>query len=153
MKIVPLPTAVDIDQPTTIRSTITPTFGGAPCRRCLKNASLNEDVFLISYNPFLPDNRDTPYSGAGPIFVHADDCTLYDGSEDNKLGIPEKYHARSLTVRAYDAGNMMVWHKVLEGAKLMETLESEVFGDKELEAEYVHVYFTGPGCFAFKVVP
>ncbi|EGE00537.1 hypothetical protein TESG_07865 [Trichophyton tonsurans CBS 112818] len=153
MKIVPLPTPVEVSQPTTIRSTVTPTFGGAPCRRCLKNVALNEDVLLVSYNPFLPENRDTPYSGPGPIFVHADECPWYDGTQDNELGIPTKYHARSLTARVYDAGNMMVWSKVVEGKKLMETLKTEVFGDPELEAEYVHVHFTGPGCFAFKVVP
>ncbi|EFR02603.1 hypothetical protein MGYG_05600 [Nannizzia gypsea CBS 118893] len=152
MQIIPLPAPVEVNQPSTIRSTITPTFGCAPCRRCLKNAALDEDVLLISYNPFLPENRDTPYSGAGPIFLHANECPWFVDSDDSDLGIPPQFHNRSLTARAYDAGNMMVWSKVVEGAKLMETLEREVFDDLELEVEYVHVHYTGPGCFAFKVI-
>jgi hypothetical protein len=45
--------------------------GPSPCRRCLRNAIVGEPLVLLPYDPFTVKS---PYTGEGPIFVHADGC-------------------------------------------------------------------------------
>src|SRR3954469_12128763 len=45
--------------------------GREPCRRCLRNARPGEQLLLLPYDPFLVRS---PYTGEGPVYVHADGC-------------------------------------------------------------------------------
>lgn len=112
-----------------------------PCRRCLRDARPGEAVMLISYDPFLGDS---PYRGAGPIFVHEAPCERFSAAE-----LPDQLRRRPLlAVRAYDDGHMMVDSDVVDGCDLEGTIE-RLFG--ETRASYMHVHYARPGCFAVRV--
>jgi hypothetical protein len=112
-----------------------------PCRRCLKDAEVGETMLLMSYNPFLGDS---PYSGAGPIFVHARDCQQFPGSDR----VPDQLSRRLLSVRAYDGEHMLTGAEVIDGGRLEETVDV-LFA--EGRAEYIHVHNARPGCFAARI--
>ena len=47
-----------------------------PCRHCLGLIAEGDDKLVLSYRPF---DRAQPYAETGPIFLHRDPCTRYDG--------------------------------------------------------------------------
>jgi hypothetical protein len=139
LKLVPLPATLSPNQPNT--STITVDGENAyPCRRCLTDGHIHEQMLLVSYDPFLGES---PYSGAGPIFVHNRPCHPYQGT-----GVPEQQRRRLLSVRAYDRRHMMVDAEVVEGGEL-EDVAGKLLNQGEVE--YLHVHYAKPGCFAVRV--
>ena len=116
--------------------------GREPCRRCLRNAWPGENLLLLPYDPFLVRS---PYTGEGPVYVHADGCDAHRPEPDE---LPEQVDApRHFSVRAYDAEAMMVDASVVPAAELAETARA-LLGNG---AEFVHAHFAGPGCFAFRI--
>jgi hypothetical protein len=101
-------------------------------------------MFLISYNPFEPDAKSSPYQGSGPIFVHSNECDPYSGSE-----IPDQQLGRLLSVRAYDNEHLMVDADVLQGDGLDEKAK-EMLADGKVK--YLHVHNAKRGCFAVQIV-
>src|SRR6185437_14153883 len=76
--------------------------GREPCRRCLRNAVPGENLLLLPYDPFLVRS---PYTGEGPVYVHADDCAPHAGEPDV---LPEQVdERRQFSVRAYDGEAML----------------------------------------------
>ena len=112
-----------------------------PCRRCLEDGHLGEEILLVSYDPFLAAS---PYTGPGPVFVHRKDCTPYkcDGS------VPGQQSRRLLSVRAYDVNHLMVECDVVEGKDLAEKAES-FFASANVK--YLHAHYARPGCFAVRI--
>lgn len=113
-----------------------------PCRRCLEDGLLGEKMLLIP--PYDPFPAASPYTGPGPIFVHRKDCMRYqcDGS------VPDQQHRRLISVRAYDANQMMTGYAVVEGKDLAERAGS-FFADAKVD--HLHVHYGSPGCFAMRV--
>jgi hypothetical protein len=139
LKWVPLPAPLSTSQPGTITITVD-SENSYPCRRCLTDGQINESMLLLSYDPFLGDS---PYSGPGPIFVHQEHCTPYQGTK-----VPEQQRRRLLSVRAYDGRHMMVGSEVLQGSELEEVAGRMLDGTG---VEYLHVHNAKPGCFAVRV--
>ena len=100
-------------------------------------------MYLISYNPFSADAKHSPYQGPGPIFIHAHECVKYLSNE-----VAEQQKKRLLSVRAYDREHMIVNHATLPGDGLVEKA-SQMLEDEKVG--YVHVHYSGPGCFAVRV--
>ncbi|MCP5031930.1 MAG: DUF1203 domain-containing protein [Actinomycetia bacterium] len=48
---------------------------GYPCRQCLQDAQIGEELILVSYDPF---GSDSPYRSASPIFLHRVECAPPD---------------------------------------------------------------------------
>jgi hypothetical protein len=116
--------------------------GREPCRRCLRNAKAGEDLLLLPYDPFLVRS---PYTGEGPVYVHADGCEEHRAAPDE---LPEQVDAaRQFSVRAYDADAMLVDASVVAADELAETARA-LLGNG---AEFLHAHFAGPGCFAFRI--
>lgn len=111
---------------------------GYPCRQCLRDAEVGDEVVLVSYDPF---DTDTPYRSASPIFLHRDDCS----DRVDTAMVPDQLARRRLSVRTFDDAAMMLDGRVVDGAELAETLE-ELFAIPG--AERVHIHNAGPGCFA-----
>jgi hypothetical protein len=117
--------------------------GGEPCRRCLRDAAPGERLVLTSYNPFAGTS---PYTGDGPVFVHADGCRAFPSEPG---AVSEQVHDdRTLSIRAYDADAMMTDAAVLGGEEFAERARALLGGD---DVDFLHVHFAGPGCFAFRV--
>jgi hypothetical protein len=139
LKFVPLPAPLSTSPPSTSIITIDGE-NAFPCRRCLTDGHINEQMLLLSYDPFLGDS---PYRGAGPIFVHHHSCAPYQG-----IDVPEQQRRRLLSVRAYDCHHMMVSAEVAEGSDL-EDVAGKMLED--MGVEYLHVHNAKPGCFAVRV--
>jgi uncharacterized protein DUF1203 len=113
----------------------------SPCRRCLRDAAPGDDLLLLPYDPFLVRS---PYTGQGPVFVHAEGCRPHR-PEPNAL--PEQVHGRQFALRAYDADAMMLDAEIVPGDRLAERARELLDGD----AAFLHAHFAGPGCFAFRI--
>ncbi|RWA11265.1 hypothetical protein EKO27_g3840 [Xylaria grammica] len=117
-----------------------------PCRRCLQDSQVGDELLLLSYDPFLGDS---PYRCASPIFVHSKPACEPAAVPASGGDIPEQLQKRLLAVRAYDGKHMMQGSEVVNGDSLLETCQ-RLLGDGTL-AEYCHVHFATPGCFAVRI--
>lgn len=119
---------------------------GYPCRACLRDAALGEELVLVSHDPFAGWSAAemSPYRSAGPIFLHGRDCS----AEVDPDRVPDQLVRRLLSVRAFDEGAMMVDGRVVEGVDLESTLE-ELAGRADVTKVMVHN--AGRGCFAATV--
>jgi len=114
----------------------------SPCRRCLRNAEPGDDLILAPYDPFT---LRSPYTGEGPVFVHAHGCERFDPAPG---AVSEQVRGRMLSVRAYDGDAMMTDATVLDGSGFREHVEASL---RDTDVAFLHVHFAGPGCFAFRV--
>jgi hypothetical protein len=114
---------------------------GFPCRVSLADAEVGETVLLV---PFVHHDVSSPYRGSGPIFVRMGATTATP--EVNE--VPPMFRHRRLSIRAYDAGAMMVAAEVAQGSEL-ETVIERLFANDEVS--YLHVHNAGPGCYACRV--
>lgn len=114
---------------------------GYPCRVTLEDAEPGDAVLLVNHE-HLP--VDTPYRSRHAIFVAdgAEQAARYEGA------IPEQLRIRLLSVRAFDADDMMIDAEVLEGSGL-EAEIARMFADPR--AAYLHVHNARRGCFAARV--
>ncbi len=115
---------------------------GYPCRVSLADAALGEAVFLLN---FTHHDVASPYRASGPIYVRANarPAVLEPGT------VPESLTRRLLSVRAYDAGSLMVSAEVVDGAAVAKTLLQQFQNPR---VEYIHLHNARPGCFAAAVV-
>lgn len=116
---------------------------GYPCRQCLRDAEVGEELVLVSYDPF---DADSPYRSASPIFLHRHDC----GDRVDTSAVPDQLERRRLSVRTFDDAAMMIDGRVVDGAELADTLDELLALPGAVRA---HVHNAGPGCFAAIAVP
>ena len=64
--------------------------GWEPLRCCLRTARPGEDIALISYSPW-PLPWDTPWAGAGPVFVCSGACGGYRTPGEYPPGLRDRY--------------------------------------------------------------
>jgi hypothetical protein len=114
---------------------------GFPCRVSLEDAEVGEELLLL---PYTHQNVASPYRASGPIFVrrHAVQPTLMYGE------LPPYVTGRLMSVRAYDASDMMIVALVCEGSALAPELE-RLFSDAAVA--YVHLHNAKQGCFSCRV--
>ena len=114
---------------------------GYPCRVTLADAEPGEAVLLVNHEHLAVD---TPYRSRHAIFV----AEGADGPARYESAIPEQLRCRLLSVRAFDAEDMMIDAEVLDGTGL-ETQIARMFADPR--AAYLHVHNARRGCFAARV--
>lgn len=113
---------------------------GYPCRVSLSDSRPGDELILINYE-HLP--VDSPYRMRFAIYVRKGDAT-YDRIDD----VPEQLRRRMLAVRAFDGKGMMVAFDLVNGDEL-EGAIGKLF--RRPEAEYLHVHYVAPGCYAARV--
>ena len=114
---------------------------GFPCRVSLEDAEPGERVILV---PFQHQHGQSPYRASGPIFVR-------EAAADAAVApnvVPALLRTRLLSVRAYDAADLLVDADVVEGRDLEAAIERS-FGDSRVA--YLHVHFARPGCYACRI--
>jgi hypothetical protein len=114
---------------------------GYPCRRCLRDAEVGDELLLASHDPFTTDS---PYRCTSPIFLHAVEC--HPDLASDKL--PEQLTRRQLSVRAFDDQAMMIDAAIIDGVELADTL---VRFFAAAETDFVHVHNASRGCWAVSV--
>jgi hypothetical protein len=114
---------------------------GYPCRITLDDAEPGETVLLLNYEH---QTASTPYRSSHAIYVRENARQRYDAVD----WIPPALRTRTLSVRAFDAGGMMIDADIIEGEAL-ESLIERFFADRN--AAYLHVHNAKRGCFAARV--
>jgi len=114
---------------------------GFPCRQCLHDAEIGEELILVSHDPF---SASSPYRCASPIFLHRHDCGPYEQSNQ----LPEQLTRRQLSVRAFDNEAMMIDAAIIDGQTLLGTIERLL--DNPSVAS-LHVHNAIRGCWATTV--
>lgn len=119
-------------------------FPGYPCRQCLRDAEIGDELLLVSHDPFAASATASPYRSASPIFIHRYDC----GSPDSRHELPDQITRRQLSVRAFDADALMIDAATIAGVDLDATLH-RFLGDGATHD--IHVHFLPRGCWAVTV--
>ncbi len=114
---------------------------GYPCRQCLRDAELGEELVLVSYDPFEGFGEHSPYRSASPVFLHRHDCR----QRLDTARLPDQLTHRRLSLRAFDVEAMMLDGRVVDGADLAAALDELLSVDG---VDRIHVHNAGPGCFA-----
>src|SRR6516225_8883852 len=111
-----------------------------PCRVSLTDARPGDELLLVNYEHHPVDS---PYRMRFAIYVRKGEET-YD-----KVGeIPEQLRIRTLAVRAFDSDAMMVGWELVDGCELEAAIERLFLKPR---ANYLHVHFAAPGCYAARV--
>lgn len=114
---------------------------GYPCRQCLRDAEVGEELILVSHDPF---HAETPYRSASPIFLHRAHCA----PPTNTSELPVQLTCRQLSVRSFDSDEIMIDAAVVEGVDLLRTIHSMF---EETASWSIHVYNATRGCWAVTI--
>lgn len=109
----------------------------APCRISLDDAEIGESVILLNYTH---QGADTPYHQQGPIFIRETNARF-----SSRDVIPPALARRTLSLRGFDANNMMIEAELTEGAEATALIE-RFFGNPNVA--YIHAHYARRGCFA-----
>jgi hypothetical protein len=113
---------------------------GYPCRVSLTDANPGDELILVNYEHHPVSS---PYRMRFAVYVRRGE-ERYDA-----IGrVPEQLRLRTLAVRAFDANAMMVGWELVDGMTLEGTIE-RLFADPR--AQYLHIHFAAPGCYAARV--
>jgi hypothetical protein len=111
---------------------------GFPCRVSLVDADVGDELLLL---PFEHLATRSPYRASGPVFVRARArrALLEPGV------VPPYVTRRLMSVRAYDAHDMMVDAEVCQGVDVHSTLE-RLLADPAVAC--LHLHNAKRGCFS-----
>ena len=141
IKYVPLPAPLPALDDKSILVTASAELG-LPCRRCLADSKPGEQLNLMSYDPF-PVDAVSPYRGSGPIFVHAHECSVFNGDV-----LPQTQLNRLMSLRAYNDKHMMINADVADGHTI-EKVAQEMLADEK--TKYINVHNAKHGCYAVTI--
>ena len=113
---------------------------GYPCRQCLRDAEIGDELILVSHDPF---STSSPYRSASPIFLHSVSCKP-EASDD----LPAQLTRRALSVRGFDTAEMMLDAMLTEGSELQAAID-HLFENSEID--HLHVHNEPRGCWAARV--
>ena len=114
---------------------------GFPCRVSLADAEAGDELLLL---PFEHLGTRSPYRASGPVFVRkgASRAVLEPGV------LPPYVTRRWMSVRAYDADDMMVAAEVCDGAEVRAVIE-RLIADEAVA--FIHLHNAKRGCFSCRV--
>lgn len=115
-------------------------YPGYPCRQCLTDAAIGDELILVSHDPF---RTTSPYRSASPIFLHRVRC-----SPDVSDELPAQLTRRTLSVRAFDADEMMLDAALIDGPDLHATIDRLL---EDSAVDHLHVHNEPRGCWAARV--
>jgi len=113
---------------------------GYPCRISLTDSRPGDELLLVNYEHHAVRS---PYRMRFAIFVRKGEET-YDAIDE----VPEQLRLRTLAVRAFDRGGMMVGWLLTEGRELEAAIERLL---ANADAAYLHIHFAAAGCYAARV--
>ncbi|OWU85622.1 hypothetical protein ATO6_01435 [Oceanicola sp. 22II-s10i] len=111
---------------------------GFPCRVSLQDAEVGETVILVNHTHL---DLGSPYDARHAVFVRQDAPQAAPVAGE----VPEVLHHRLLSLRAFDAGGMMIAADVVEGAEVAARLDA-MFGATDVS--FIDIHNAKPGCFA-----
>lgn len=117
---------------------------GFPCRHCLKQGAMGEEMLLASWDLPRPQG---PYWTPSPIFVHAHDCPRAELADR----LPETVVENPLvSLRHYDADGMCLYDLgIVVPGEAAEAALRERIGDPRVA--FVNIHTARPGCWLVRV--
>jgi hypothetical protein len=122
------------------RRSVVDTQPGVPCRVSLRDVAVGETVVLVHYEHLAVDS---PFRASHAIYV-----SRADRARPAPREVPDVLRRRLLSIRAFDAAGMLVEADVCEGVAL-EPVVARMLA--RANAEYLHVHFAKPGCYAARI--
>ena len=113
---------------------------GYPCRISLTDSQPGDELLLLNYEHLCVAS---PYRMRFAIYVRKGERT-YDRIDE----VPEQLRKRMLAVRSFDRNGMMVKCELVDGP-ILEGAIDRLLADPS--AEYLHVHFAAPGCYAARI--
>ena len=113
---------------------------GYPCRISLTDSKPGEELLLVNYEHHPASS---PYRMRFAVYVRKGEET-YDAVDE----VPEQLRIRTLAVRAFDTGAMMVGWELVDGRELAAAIE-RLFANPR--AAYLHAHYAAPGCYAARI--
>lgn len=114
---------------------------GFPDRVELRDAEPGETLLLLNHLHLPADN---PYRASHAIFIleHA-------GERYDKIGeIPAAMRCRPLSLRAFDASDMMVDADLVDGPEAERLIERFL---SHSQVAYIHAHYAKRGCYAARI--
>jgi hypothetical protein len=114
---------------------------GFPDRVELRDADPGEAVLLVN---FVHQPADTPYRASHAIFVREGAAEAYDRIDE----VPDSLRRPAVSLRAFDAADMMIDAEVVDG-KTLEAAIERLLANRD--ATYLHAHYAARGCYAARV--
>ncbi len=114
---------------------------GYPCRQCLRDAAVRDELSLVSHDPF---GTRSPYRSVSPIFLHRTSCQPYV----IEPVLPEQLTRRQLSVRSFDSEEMMIDAAMIDGTDFKFTIQ---WFSADIASNQIHVHNATRGCWAVAV--
>ncbi len=114
--------------------------GPRPCRISLTDATPGDELILVNYEHHAVAS---PYRMRFAIYVRQGEQAF-----DAVDSVPDQLRRRTLAVRGFDDKGMMTGWELIEGIFLEEAIERQF---AEPRAQYLHIHFAAPGCYAARV--
>ncbi len=114
---------------------------GFPCRVSLADADVGDELLLLPFDHLLTSS---PYRSCGPVFVRkgARRAVLDPGE------IPPYVTRRWMSVRAYDAHDMMIGADVCDGSDVRGVIDHFM---ADPAVAFIHLHNAKRGCFSCRV--
>lgn len=116
--------------------------GWEPLRCCLRKATEDEQIALISYSPWT---EPSPWAESGPVFVHFGACQGYDATS----AYPEAFRQSRSMLNPFDHTGARAYQHItfLEPEDDHEAAVKAVLAQPEVA--YLHVRSATAQCFTF----
>jgi len=114
---------------------------GYPDRIEVRDAEPGESVLLLNYTHQPADN---PYRSSHAIFVLEGASAAYDRIDE----VPDAMRIRPMSLRAFDADDMMLDADVVDG-RGVEHLMERFLADPRVA--YLHAHYARRGCYAARI--
>lgn len=124
-----------------IRRCIADVSPGYPDRIELRDAEPGESLLLLNYTH---QPADTPYRASHAIFVLEGAKQAFD--QEGK--IPPALRRRLLSLRAFDAADMLVDADVVHGREVEPVIE-RLLADPRVQ--YLQAHYAKPGCYSARI--
>jgi hypothetical protein len=114
---------------------------GYPDRVTLTDAEPGETLLLLNYTH---QPAETPYRASHAIFVREGARVAYDAVDV----VPRPLRIRPLSLRAFDAGHLMVDADLVEGEAIEGAIERLL---AKADVSYLHAHYAKRGCYAARI--
>ena len=123
------------------RRYVADTKPGYPDRIEVRDAEPGEKLILLNY---IHQPADNPYRASHAIFVREGAETPYDRTDE----IPDALRLRQISLRAFDADDLMVDADLVDGRE-MESVIERFFANPHVA--YIQAHYAKRGCYAARI--
>ena len=114
---------------------------GYPDRIEVRDAEPGEKLILLNY---IHQPANNPYRASHAIFVREGAETAFDRTNE----IPDALRSRQISLRAFDADDLMVDADLVDGREIESVIE-RFFADPHIA--YIQAHYAKRGCYAARI--